>query len=160
MLARQTLLWHARHSVAPTLAQKVPILFTIYNISVEVESLLFLRCIYWDSQASILKNCKYNFAKKDLFNATRYSRHIFCSFPFKFWDLILLFLSAHSLGFDLDKVQISFCLVRNVFSLSASAFVRLKTCSGQQQISNECNNGSGGPQFFWWFPIFRCASIS
>ena len=91
----------------------------------------------------------------------------FAVFPLKFWDLILLFLSAHSLGFDLDKVQISFCLVRNVFLyqhqlLFVSKHARVSSRSQMNAIMGPVvpnfsggPNFCGGPQFFLWSPIFR-----
>ena len=156
MLARQTLLWHARHSVAPTLAQKVPIYYLQYFCRSLISFVLALYILGFPSlHKQYLWTVNVILQKKRIYSMRPATPDIvFAVFPPQILRLNFIFLSAHSLGFDLDKVQISFCLVRNVFSLSASAFVRLKTCSGQQQISNECNNGSGGPQFFWWSPTF------
>ena len=80
----------------------------------------------------------------------------FAVFPLKFWDLILLFLSAHSLGFDLDKVQISFCLVRNVFLYQHQLLFVSKHAWVSSRSQMNAIMGpvvpifSGGPQLLLW----------
>ena len=70
------------------------------------------------------------------------------------------FLSAHSLGFDLDKVQISFCLVRNVFLYQHQLLFVSKHAwvSSRSQMNAILGlvvpKFSSGPQFFGWSPTF------
>ena len=81
---------------------------------------------------------------------------VFAVFPPQILRLNFIFLSAHSLGFDLDKVQISFCLVRNVFLyqhqlLFVSKHARVSSRSQMNAIMGPVvPNFSGGPQLLLW----------
>ena len=81
---------------------------------------------------------------------------VFAVFPPQILRLNFIFLSAHSLGFDLDKVQISFCLVRNVFLyqhqlLFVSKHARVSSRSQMNAIMGPVvPNFSGGSQLLLW----------